>query len=102
MPENRLIGKRRIISPVALSKTVWLEHGWPDRPIATEALYDLMFDPNETPNVAHDPDCRKVLADMRTRLEKWMHQTDDPILRGPIPPPPGSNITDADAISPGG
>ncbi len=37
------------------SKSLWLEHGWRERPVAAEQLYDLMFDPNEACNLASDP-----------------------------------------------
>ena len=50
------------------SKTLWLEHGWKDRAVATEELYDLAFDPKERRNVAADPACADALSDMRKRL----------------------------------
>src|SRR5437870_1486939 len=37
------------------SKSLWLEHGWRDRTVDAEQLYDLVFDANETHNVAADP-----------------------------------------------
>ena len=82
------------------SKDVWLEHGWPARPVAAEQLYDLAFDPNEACNLAGDPSTRDVLAGMRSRLERWMQETDDPLLRGPVPAPPGARVNDPDGLSP--
>ena len=52
-----------------------------------EALYDLRDDPAETRNLADDPRCRGVTAHLRDRLRDWMIDTDDPLLRGPIPSP---------------
>ena len=83
-----------------LSKDLWMEHGWQQRPPATEQLYDLVFDPHETHNLAADPGMAEVLAGMRDRLERWMHTTGDPLLKGPVPAPPGARVNLADGISP--
>ncbi len=82
------------------SKDVWLQHGWRDRPVATEQLYDLVFDPNETRNLVDDPAMAEVLEEMRGRLERWMRGTDDPLLQGPVPAPPGARANDPDGLSP--
>ena len=63
-------------------------------------LFDLMFDPNETCNVAADPSQRVTLDDMRGRLDRWMRATNDPILNGPIKAPQGATANDPDGISP--
>jgi arylsulfatase A-like enzyme len=83
-----------------LSKSLWLEHGWRERTIDSEQLFDLVFDPNETRNVAADPTQRAALEDMRGRLDRWMRATNDPILRGPIPAPKGALANDPDGVSP--
>ena len=82
------------------SKSLWLEYGWRDRPVDSEQLFDLIFDPNETRNVAADPGQRGALEDMRGRLDRWMRATNDPILRGPIPAPKGALANDPDGVSP--
>ena len=83
-----------------LSKTLWLENGWRDRSVDAEQLFDLMFDPNETRNVAADPTWRAARDEMRGRLDRWMLATGDPILHGPIKAPPGAMANDPDGISP--
>jgi N-sulfoglucosamine sulfohydrolase len=83
------------------SKDVWLQHGWRERPPALEQLYDLVFDPNETHNLAGGPSVTEVLNEMRGRLDRWMQATDDPLLRGPVPAPVGAQINDPDGLSPG-
>lgn len=101
----RLYGDRR--TPVlpncddSPSKEVWLRHGWRDVPLDTEQLYDLVFDPNETRNLVADPAYAQTLDDLRGRLDRWMQATDDPLLRGPVSPPPGAQINDPDGMSPG-
>ena len=100
---KRLDGRTRPVLPNcddSPSKDVWLAHGWADRAPYGEALFDLTFDPNETNNLAADPAHAPVLADMRSRLRRWMEETDDPILRGPIPAPKGATANDPDGVSP--
>jgi arylsulfatase A-like enzyme len=84
------------------SKTLWMEHGWAERPTAREELYDVVFDPNEVANVAGDPANAAVLEEMRARLDQWMAATEDPILQGlPVPAPSGAKANDPDGVSPG-
>jgi hypothetical protein len=68
--------------------------------VPEEQLYDLLFDPNEGNNLADDPSRGAVLADMRERLDAWMRETDDPLLRGPVPPPEGAMVNDQTQVSP--
>lgn len=82
------------------SKDVWLEHGFADRPPAEHPLYDLVFDPNETHNLAADAAHAAVLHAMRGRLATWMRETDDPLLAGPVPAPRGARANDPDGLSP--
>lgn len=84
----------------SLSKDVWLKHGWADRKVPTEALFDTVFDPEESNNLANDPAMASVLTEMRRRLDSWMEKTKDPILNGPIPAPAGAVANDPDGISP--
>jgi len=50
-------------------------------------LYDLDNDPNEQQSLSGDPAYAEVERDLASRLEAWMTNTDDPILRGPIERP---------------
>jgi arylsulfatase A-like enzyme len=50
-------------------------------------LYDLTSDPFEQTNLTGHPNLTKVEADLRTRLRRWMRETDDPLLRGPVVSP---------------
>ena len=47
----------------------------------------LEADPHESENLAGDPAYERVRADLSKALADWMHDTDDPLLRGPIPSP---------------
>jgi N-sulfoglucosamine sulfohydrolase len=82
------------------SKDLWVEHGWGERLVPEERLYDLLFDPDEGNNLAGDPSREGVLSEMRERLESWMRDTADPLLDGPIPPPEGAMINEHNQVSP--
>jgi hypothetical protein len=83
------------------SKDVWMRYGWRDRKPAMEQLFDLIFDPHEAHNLAPDPTFSDVLIDVRGRLQRWMLETDDPLLVGPVPAPAGARANDPDGVSPG-
>ncbi len=83
-----------------LSKTLWVEYGWKNMVLPEESLYDLIFDPTEHHNLVSDAASAGVLSEMRQRLDHWMRATDDPLLRGPVPPPHGSQINNPDSLSP--
>jgi arylsulfatase A-like enzyme len=74
------------------SKDLLLTHGLAGRVPPEEELFDLVFDPNEANNLVGDPAHADVLADLRDRLDRWMENTDDPLLRGPIEPATGTEI----------
>jgi arylsulfatase A-like enzyme len=74
------------------SKELLLRGGWAEREIAKEQLYDVFFDPNEAENLVGDPAHAHVLRDLSERLERWMRDTDDPLLAGHVDPPPGVEI----------
>lgn len=83
----------------SLSKDLLMAYGWRERSVASEQLYDLIFDPNETCNLANDPSATVVLEEMRSRLEHWMITTDDPLLSGSVSAPPGAELNDPDQLS---
>ena len=101
----RRFGERRL--PVLAniddspSKELWLRHGYGEREIPPLQLYDLLFDPNEACNVVDRPEHAAVAADLGQRLERWMRDTDDPLLEGPVMPPPGAEVNDPDQRSAG-
>jgi N-sulfoglucosamine sulfohydrolase len=81
------------------TKDLFIANGWAERPLPREALYDLLFDPAEASNLAGDPLHADVLAELRERLERWMIDTDDPLLDGDVAPPPGAVLNTPDARS---
>ncbi len=85
----------------SVTRDLLVEHGWRTRPQERERLYDLVFDPNEACNLAADPAHTDILADMRKRLDRWMKETDDPLLTdGVVPAWPRSTVNAVDQFSP--
>ncbi len=77
------------------SKQYLLKHGLTEaRHDPAEMLFDLCYDPNERHNLAGQPDASRagVQQDLATRLAQWMHDTDDPLLAGYVPPPAGARV----------
>lgn len=70
------------------AQAYWERHGYRDLPVPDEMLFDLVFDPHESNNLAESASHRSELAGMRTRLRTWMESTQDPLLDGCVPEPP--------------
>jgi N-sulfoglucosamine sulfohydrolase len=81
------------------SKEAYLARGWARRKVRRESLHDLFFNPGEGRNVIGEPDYADVRADLSGRLHRWMVNTADPLLDGPIDPPPGARINAQDQLS---
>lgn len=54
-------------------------------PRSPEELYDVLNDPFQFVNLAHDPDHEIVLNEMRNLLDSWIEETNDSIPTNPTP-----------------
>ncbi|MCY4072808.1 MAG: sulfatase [Chloroflexi bacterium] len=100
---RRFDGRRLRVLPNiddGITKSEWLDAGYGKSEIAPERLYDTWLDPVERVNLVDSAQHAEVLADMRARLERWMRDTDDPLLLGPVPAPPEAELNDPDGVSP--
>jgi len=73
---------------VSLKSGSWRELGYrylDGHPL--EELYDVQADPNEMHNLAGDSAVKATRDRLARDLAAWMHQTGDPLLRGPIATP---------------
>jgi N-sulfoglucosamine sulfohydrolase len=82
------------------TKDLLVAAGWGEQVVPEEQLYDLVLDPQEGNNLAEDPGHAEVTTELRERLEAWMRETDDPLLEGPVPPPPGAIVSEQWQVSP--
>jgi arylsulfatase A-like enzyme len=82
------------------TKDLLRDQGFFAQPRPREMLFDLDCDPLEQRNVAGAPTYAAALADLRARLERWMADTGDPLLRGDIAAPPGAIVTPPDSYEP--
>jgi N-sulfoglucosamine sulfohydrolase len=82
------------------SKDLWVEAGWGEQIVPEEQLYDLVLDPAEGANLGADPAQGEVLVEMRARLDAWMREIEDPLLDGPVAPPPGAIVNEQWQVSP--
>jgi N-sulfoglucosamine sulfohydrolase len=81
------------------SKDLLIRAGWGQHPRPRLEFYDLVLDPGEMRNLADDAAQADVLATLDDRLHGWMRETADPLLRGPISPPPGARVNDPAGVS---
>ena len=84
------------------SKEVWMRFGWPEQDTAPEQLYDVVFDPQERHNLAGDARYGQMVEQMRGRLERWMRETDDPLLEGDVSLPEGARANAQSDVTPRG
>ncbi|MFW6060647.1 MAG: sulfatase [Phycisphaeraceae bacterium] len=101
---RRFDGRTRPVRPNCddgYSKRLLLQHCWSDDPLVEEYLFDLVFDPNETNNLVARPEMATVLEEMRDRLDRWMRDTNDPLLDGPLMIPAGARLNPPDGQEPG-
>ena len=84
----------------SISKNILLEHGWKDRAVDTEQVYDLVFDPDESFNLAGDSRRTEKFDPIFHKLNLWLRHNNDPVLDGPIPTLKGAIVNNPNSISP--
>jgi arylsulfatase A-like enzyme len=81
------------------SKDAYIARGWGNRLVPRESLHDLFFNPGEGRNLIAEPEYAEVHRELEQRLFEWMRRTGDPLVNGPIAPPPGASINAQDQRS---
>ncbi len=69
-------------------------------PRRSELLYDLMNDPLERQSLIDNSDYAATLAELRDVMERWMQETNDPLLQGDVLPPEGARVTSSKVWGP--
>jgi arylsulfatase A-like enzyme len=59
-----------------------------NHPRPDEEFYDLRIDPNEENNLIEMPEYKEIIENLRKRLNLWLKNTNDPILKGKVNPQP--------------
>ena len=65
---------------------------WTADPRPSEELYDLSSDPYETVNLADSAGFASARDGLSSRLDRWMQETDDPLIHGEVPAPAGARV----------
>jgi N-sulfoglucosamine sulfohydrolase len=81
------------------TKDALVELGWFHWAREEERLHDVLLDPHETSNLIAEPAYAAVAGDLRRRLHRWMAETNDPLLRGPVELPPRGRANAVDQRS---
>lgn len=81
-----------------LTKDFMLEKGLLSQYQENEILFDLKLDQNESINLVNNEEYSDIYSDLNKRLEKWMTETNDPLLFGSISTPMGANIIPRDKL----
>lgn len=81
------------------SKDLLIEAGWRCHRPDSEVLFDLTFDPNERTNLAASSGHSAVRENLSRELYDWMARTNDPLLGGPVAPPPGARLAQLSDLS---
>ena len=79
------VERHRTVLGVRHSSRIMRESDPKGRP--WEELYDLQSDPLEMDNLAGRRGYRETSRELARSLLRWMRDTDDPLLQGPIPSP---------------
>ncbi|MFH5183726.1 sulfatase/phosphatase domain-containing protein [Paenibacillus sp. TAB 01] len=82
------------------AKSYLVDRGLQSEEYSEEMLFDLALDPVERINLIHQESHHNIAMDLRSKLEKWMEETTDPLLRGDVPLPAGARINTPDSLSP--
>jgi|GEM_PF-6383403 hypothetical protein len=78
------------------TKDLFRDQGYFAQPRPRDMLFDLTVDPLEQHNLADDPAHQAIRTKLDEELERWRCATDDPLLQGEIPAPPGARLTALD------
>ncbi|MCM8816010.1 MAG: sulfatase [Candidatus Omnitrophica bacterium] len=77
----------------SFTKELFRSMGYFDTIRPFEFFFDLDKDPLEKHNLINDPGYRQIVEQFRNDLIRWMKETDDPLLYGPVNVPEGCRVS---------
>src|SRR6056297_1161720 len=83
----------------SLSKDFVLSSGYLDQKRDEEMLFDLYLDPQEKNNLIDDRKYQKTYEKLKNKLNKWMQDTDDPLLEGKVKRPKNTVVNKLSSLS---
>ena len=83
------------------AKSFMLDAGLLDVRLPREELFDLYLDPTERVNLVRDSHYMAIYEDLAARLDRWMRETNDPLVRySSVPKPEGARVNKRTTLSP--
>ena len=78
------------------------ENGYLETKRCREYLFDLWLDPLERQNLVEDAKYAPVYNDLSSRLEQWMKDTNDPIMKygSRVPKPERARVNKLTCLNP--
>ncbi|WP_338452960.1 hypothetical protein R4Z09_14475 [Niallia oryzisoli] len=76
-----------------------IEYGLLDKILDREMLFDLALDPGERNNIFENSQYIDI-HEMSEKLDKWMKETNDPLLNGKVPIPEGAKVNKFESLHP--
>lgn len=84
----------------SMSKELLVSNGFLEQHRDEVCMYDLLLDPCERVNLAYDPGHQDIRDSMEKMLERWMLDTNDPLLNGHVCEPGNSYSLPSTVLSP--
>lgn len=83
------------------AKDFLVKNGYLEKEHPKEYLFDLYFDPTENKNLINDSDYKDIYQNLKDRLENWMKNTNDPLLKEEkrVPKPEGAVVNKKECLS---
>ncbi|MGM0603485.1 MAG: sulfatase family protein [Bacillota bacterium] len=81
------------------SKDFLLDNDFLEQKRDKEMLFDLYFDPQEKNNLIDNDGYHNIYQKLKSKLNKWMEKTDDPLLEGKVEKPKNAVVNKLSSLS---
>ncbi len=101
---KRFDGYDRVVPSNISNNTIkgfMVENGFLEQKIDMEMLFDLYLDPVERVNLVNNEAYSEIYEEMSYKLNSWMIETNDPLLKGTVERPEGVKVNKITSQHPG-